>query len=99
MPQKSVMPAKIKPAPTKPDSQMKLKFTNRASNTPVKTIAPVVIRTRRSRLMTLVWPRVTGRLASIHASVPPSTTTGYAKPSLANLSAAFVARCPLRHSR
>jgi hypothetical protein len=89
MPQKSVMPAKTRPAPTKPDSQMKSKFTNRASNTPVKTSPPAAMRTWRSRLTTFTVLRSTGKFASIHASVPPSTTMGCEKPSFANFSAAL----------
>ena len=50
-------------------------------------------------LMTFTALRVTGRFASIHACVPPATTTGCAKPSFANFSAALVARWPLRQSR
>jgi transposase-like protein len=64
------------PAPTKRRQPMKSRFTNQPSNTPINTSPPATMRTWRSRLMTFTVLRVTGKFASIHASVPPSTTMG-----------------------
>ena len=66
MPQVSVIPEKIKPAPTTADNQMNAGFTNQPSTAPSTISDPAATRTCRSR-ETASLPRTTGRPASTQA--------------------------------
>lgn len=70
MPQVSVIPAKISPAPTNADNPMNAGWTNQPSNAPSSTSEPAAIRTCRSSEMAFL-PRRTGRPVSTQAIVPP----------------------------
>ena len=95
MPQVSVIPAKIRPAPTKADSPMNAGWTNQPSTAPSSTSDPAAMRTCRSSEMAFL-PRTTGRPASTQAIVPPSTLTTFEKPALRNFSHACWPRLPER---
>ena len=93
MPQVSVIPAKISPAPTKADIPMKAGFTSQPSMAPSRTSDPAAIRTCRSS-ETAFLPRTTGRPASTQAIVPPSMLTTFEKPAVRNFSQACRPRPP-----
>ena len=97
MPHQSVVPAKIRPAPMNPESQMNAGLTNWDRRAPERTRKPAAMRTWRSREITRETPRFTGRPADAHAEVPPSTTKHFSKPDFSSLAAACFARPPDWH--
>lgn len=80
MPQLSVMPANISPAPMNAGIPAKYTFPVTIVATALtRTMQPAAIRTYRCKDMTFL-PRMTGKPAATHASVPPSTFTTLSKP-------------------
>jgi hypothetical protein len=95
MPQVSVTPANTSPAPTNAASPAHAGCTSQPRATPRRTSDPAAIRTCRSRDIAF-WPRTTGRPASAHACVPPSTFTTFVSPPAVSFSQAFWPRLPDR---
>jgi hypothetical protein len=74
MPHQPLMPANIRPAPTKPDRARKAGATHRPSSTPSRISVPATICTWR--MISIGWLRsaTTGKPAFFQASIPPSRT-------------------------
>lgn len=94
MPQVSVIPANIKPQPTKVERKHHLGSIKNPSKLPSATRNPAAIRTCLSKDM-IFLPWVMGKPACAQASVPPWMLKTLVRPEASRSSQAFLPRDPL----